>query len=208
MIIVISLLALTLVTAGCAKVVEEESMPEASNAEVESMKEEEAMEPTESEDMEAEEEVADDLAEEAKMMNEGKVAPAFSLNDVNGNQVSLADFKGEKVYVKYWASWCSICLAGIEDMENLSNSDEFTVITIVTPDFKGEKSSEDFIKWFPSLETENMVVLLDEDGLFAKEFGVLAYPTSAYIGSDGVLVQVSPGHMNNEAIGEKMAAIQ
>lgn len=145
---------------------------------------------------------------EPEMMNEGEMAPDFSLQDVKGNTVRLADFKGEKVYVKYWASWCSICLAGMEEVDTLSTNEDFTVITIVTPGFSGEKSSEDFIKWLPSLETNNLVVLLDEEGAYAKEFGVRAFPTSAYIGSDGVLVHVLPGQVSNKIISEKMSVIK
>ncbi len=155
-----------------------------------------------------EDETVSQTSVEPEMMNVGEMAPDFSLEDVNGNMVSLADFRGEKVYVKYWASWCSICLVGIEDVDTLSNNEDFKVITIVAPGFSGEKSSADFINWLPSLETKNLVVLLDEEGVYAKEFGVRAYPTSAYIGSDGVLVQVLPGHVSNEVIREKMSIIK
>ena len=33
---------------------------------------------------------------------EGKAAPGFSLNDQNGNKVSLADFKGKTVVVYFY----------------------------------------------------------------------------------------------------------
>lgn len=39
-------------------------------------------------------------------------------------------------------------------------------------------------------------------GTTAKELGVRAFPTSVFIGSDGVLIQALPGHMSNEKIEE------
>jgi peptide methionine sulfoxide reductase msrA/msrB len=142
------------------------------------------------------------------MMNEGQEAVQFTLMDTNGNSVSLSDYKGEKVYVKFWASWCSICLAGLDEIDELAGEmNDFKVLTIVTPNDKGEKSSEDFKQWFDSLETKNMTVLLDVDGMYAKEFGVRAYPTSAYIGSDGILVQVLPGHADSASIKEAFEGI-
>jgi len=40
-------------------------------------------------------------------------APAFTLSDLNGNKVSLSDFKGKVVYLDIWATWCPPCMAEI-----------------------------------------------------------------------------------------------
>jgi len=135
------------------------------------------------------------------MTNEGPAAPAFELMDLDGNTVALADFAGEKVYVKYWASWCSICVGGLPETEKLSTMDsDFKVITIVTPNHTGEKGVEGFKEWYAARGFDNITVLLDVDGTYAKEFGVRAVPTSAYIGSDGVLIKVLPGHVSNDQV--------
>ena len=36
---------------------------------------------------------------------EKKEAPAFSLKGLDGNQVSLSDFKGKPVFIVFWATW-------------------------------------------------------------------------------------------------------
>lgn len=142
------------------------------------------------------------------MMNKGVAAPSVSLSDLNGNEIRLADFKGQKVYVKYWASWCSICLAGLEDLNTLAGQDNgFHVVTIVTPHYKGEKSTEDFTEWFTKQPYHNITVLLDEDGVWAKKFGLRGFPSSYYIGSDGILVKSSPGHASNDIITETFKEI-
>ncbi|MEK3722812.1 TlpA family protein disulfide reductase [Paenibacillus sp. FSL H8-0034] len=138
-------------------------------------------------------------------LNKGAAAPMFDLKDLDGNEVTLASLAGEKVYVKYWASWCPICLAGMNELNTLAGqSNDFKVITIVSPNFKGEQSPEDFAQWFKGLQAEqtgtNIKVLLDEDGKFAQKFGIRGYPTSIYIGSDGVLVKSVPGHNPNDVI--------
>lgn len=146
----------------------------------------------------------------AAASNEGIVAPSFNLVDVKGDRYNLADYKGKKVYVKFWASWCSICLAGLEELNTLAGEEQdFVVLSIVSPNFNNEKDSDAFIKWFNGVEnTSNIKVLLDEDGAIAKQYNVRAYPTSAYIGSDGKLIQTLPGHVGNPQIIEKFKSIQ
>ncbi len=40
---------------------------------------------------------------------EGKEAPLFSLNSLDGKQVTLSEFKGKPVLVTFWATWCESC---------------------------------------------------------------------------------------------------
>lgn len=142
--------------------------------------------------------------DEDKSSNENQPpqsAPNFSLKDMNGKVHDLTDYKGKKVYIKFWSSWCSHCVNGLDEINNLAkDDDDFEILTIVSPGYKGEKDEEDFIKWFSNLDYKNMNVLLDESGKIVKSYGITAYPTSIYINKDGFIVKRVLGHETNSNI--------
>jgi len=146
---------------------------------------------------------------DSQKMNDGEMAADFTLKDKDDNEFSLASVKGKKVYVKFWASWCSICLAGLEELNTLAGKDnDVEIVTVVSPGVRGEKSKEEFIKWFDTLGYSNIRVLFDEGAQVGDAYGVRAYPTSAFIGSDGVLAKLLPGHAGSEEIEKILAEIK
>lgn len=125
----------------------------------------------------------------------------INLMDLEGNEYKLSDQKGKNVYVKFWASWCPVCLSGLNDLNKMAGEENnFEVITVVSPGYGGEKNKEDFLKWFNSLDYENIRVLLDEEGKVFENYGIRSMPTNAIIDSNGKLVKVIPGEVRKEAI--------
>ncbi|NLN41079.1 MAG: TlpA family protein disulfide reductase, partial [Clostridiales bacterium] len=41
----------------------------------------------------------------------------FELEDLNGNKVKLSDYKGQLVFLNFWATWCPPCREEMPDME-------------------------------------------------------------------------------------------
>ena len=41
----------------------------------------------------------------------------INLKDMNGNNVSLADFKGKIVFLNFWTTWCPTCRIEMPSME-------------------------------------------------------------------------------------------
>lgn len=133
----------------------------------------------------------------------GKKVQDFSLQGVDGKTYRLSDYKGKKVYLKFWASWCSICLSTLGDTNDLAKAEEgkdYVVLSVVAPTFNGEKSEADFKNWYQSLDYKDFPVLMDSKGDLLKEYGIRSYPSALFIASDGTLAKTHIGYMSKEDI--------
>ncbi len=64
-------------------------------------------------------------------------APDFTLTDLSGKSISLADYKGKVLFLNFWATWCPPCRAEIPDFievygQNKSKGFEIVGISLDT----------------------------------------------------------------------------
>lgn len=145
----------------------------------------------------------------SQTVKKGEAVTDFELTGVDGKNYRLSDYKGKKVYLKFWASWCSICLASLPDTDELAKeaSDDYVILTVVSPGQKGEQSEEAFKKWYQGLDYKDLPVLLDPSGQLLASYGVRSYPTQAFIDKEGKLVKTQPGFMDKETILQTLKSI-
>ena len=145
----------------------------------------------------------------SQMAKQGEAVTDFALTGVDGKTYRLSDYKGKKVYLKFWASWCSICLASLPDTDELAKeaSDDYVILTVVSPGQKGEQSEEAFKKWYQGLDYKDLPVLLDPSGQLLASYGVRSYPTQAFIDKEGKLVKTQPGFMDKKTILQTLKSI-
>ncbi|RDU54999.1 hypothetical protein CQA49_03985 [Helicobacter sp. MIT 00-7814] len=143
-----------------------------------------------------------------------------SQNLLNLDNVTLLDFqsqptklsalaKGKKIYLIAWASWCPYCLASLEELDSLSKeqNDDFIVLSVVSPNQRGEKEMEKFKEWFEGLEYKNLIVLFDTQGAILKRAQIFGYPTHLFLDPKANVRHKAPGAMSSESAKEILREI-
>ncbi|MGE4282565.1 MAG: TlpA family protein disulfide reductase [Clostridia bacterium] len=125
-------------------------------------------------------------------------APDFSLKDLQGNDISLSDYRGKIVFLNFWATWCPPCKVEMPHFEAANKKfqeDNNAVILAVNIQESSEKV-EDFIQengyTFP--------VVLDLKGQIANQYRIHSIPTTFILNQQGVIRDIAIGVMEEEEL--------
>jgi thiol-disulfide isomerase/thioredoxin len=120
-------------------------------------------------------------------------APNFTYNDINGNPVSLSDFKGKVVYIDIWATWCGPCRQEIPHLKALKEKykdNENIVIIGISADGLREAEVQRWRDFVINQELTGVQLhgRTDGDDDVAALFGVRALPHFVLIDQQGYIV--------------------
>jgi len=104
------------------------------------------------------------------------------LQDINGNLVSLSDFRGRIVFLNFWTTWCPTCLIEMPSMEKLHQKFKDKDFAMVTVNIQ---ESDSQIKKFFNKFNLTFTALLDTTGEVAIGFSIRAIPTTFILDKSG-----------------------
>ena len=90
-----------------------------------------------------------------------KPAPPFTLSDLEGKTVSLADLKGKVVVIDFWATWCAPCKASFPAMAKMVEKHPEVAFLFIATQEKPEGALER-VKGYITENNYPFHVLMDE----------------------------------------------
>ncbi len=119
----------------------------------------------------------------------GDMAPAFAVQDVQGDTVRLADFAGQVILLNVWATWCPPCRREMPSMERLYRAhrgDGLRVVAVSVDEPAGGRTMRELVAEFVDAYDLTFPVLLDPGGRSVElVYGTPGLPTTFLIDRDG-----------------------
>jgi len=125
----------------------------------------------------------------------GDAAPEFTIETLDGETVSLSDYRGKVVFLNFWASWCPPCRAEMPSIESLKDkmADCDFVILAVSVDSGSQEKITKKVQTYIDDNGFTFEVLIDNEMTLARNYGVTSVPTTFILDESGVIVEVSRG---------------
>ncbi|MDZ7836333.1 MAG: TlpA disulfide reductase family protein [Alkalibacterium sp.] len=138
-------------------------------------------------------------------LNAGNTAYDFELEDMEGNAVQLSDYRGQKVFLNFWASWCPPCRVEMPHLQEFHEEQEDVVVlgVNVTTSESDPENVPAFIEEF-GLTFTNVYAPAEITDLYRVE----SLPTSYFIGSDGVIYERVVGPVTKDILEAKFEMIR
>lgn len=121
---------------------------------------------------------------------EGKPAPDFTLNDINGKSFSLSSLRGKYVVLDFWGSWCGWCIKGMPEMKRYyaKYSGKFEIVGIDCNDTER--------KWKEAVEKNALPwinVKSEQEDATPERYAVKGFPTKVVVAPDGTIAKIAVG---------------
>lgn len=129
---------------------------------------------------------------------QGKRAPDFAVDFLNGEKFTLSEEVGKKVIIlNFFATWCGPCKEEMPEFVRYfdKHKDEPFLMIGIDAD-EPESPVRDFVR-------DNGVtypVSIDRHGKLQRAFSIRAFPTTVFIGTDGVVQIYEVGQIRNADI--------
>lgn len=120
-----------------------------------------------------------------------KMAPDFTLTDIDGKAFTLSSLRGKIVVIDFWGSWCGWCVKGMPEMKNYYNKykGKLEIVGVDCEDTDAQWKHAVKQLGLPWIHVYNPKGIGD----ITRKYAVQGYPTKCIVGKDGELLKVVIG---------------
>jgi peroxiredoxin len=135
-----------------------------------------------------------------------KAAPDFTLEALDGAQVSVSQYRGQVVLVNYWATWCPPCVRETPSLVRVYEQykDQGFVILGINTTYQDDRAK---VAQFAKDNGMRYPVLLETDPATTAAYGSRLLPTSYLIDRNGKIVYTRVGQVDEQNLSERIAAL-
>ena len=124
-------------------------------------------------------------------------APGLAGRTLDGAQVSLADYRGAPVLLRFWATWCGVCKAEQSNVDAVARG--LPVLSVAS-----QSGSANQVAAYVRSQRIAHRVIADPEGVLARRFGVRAFPTTLVIDANGEIRYVEVGYSTELGLRARM----
>lgn len=140
--------------------------------------------------------MAQDDIEATTLIKKGDKAPDFTVEMVDGEQITLSKLKGKVVVVNFWATWCPPCRQELKVVQK-ELIDRFKGKDFVfLPISRGEAKKT--VEAFRKQNGYTFPMGLDPKQTIYKKYASNYIPRNFVVGKDGKVIYVSVGYEPKE----------
>ena len=136
---------------------------------------------------------------------EGFLAPDFTLDTLDGNQITLSELRGKVVVVNLWTSWCPPCRAEMPAIETVYQENKEQGLEVLAVNSTYQDSEANAAAFVQELGL-TFPILLDRDGRVSNRYQLRALPTTYFIDRQGIIRSVVPGGPMSESLIQSKVA--
>jgi peroxiredoxin len=137
----------------------------------------------------------------------GYLAPDFTLTDVDGQQVTLSQFRGKEVLLNFW-TYCDACKAELPYIQKVYDGRDATDPDLVVLALNVTQPA-DQVQEFVDYYGFTFPFLLDTWGTVASSYYVHDIPTTFFIDRNGVIADIFAGEFSGPGpITDKVLALK
>ena len=120
----------------------------------------------------------------------GKLAPKFTLRDVDGKPVSLESLRGQTVLLDFWATWCVPCRESMPEIQALHEQYKNKGLVVLGID---TNETEEKARPYFAEQKYTFTNLLASGSSVVDDYNAHLLPHVVLIGKDGVVRYVHEG---------------